>query len=172
MYYELSTNYRSTADGGNTGFKTTDRSKKGGAWTFVEQEGYINITGNVDGGLSERFTTEPEGYDFIKTYDKEAWHHVVVEVVDGIMSIRVDDSMTYYIVLDNNAIGGYVGIASHGNKSQFRNFQMTALDIDGNEVPFEQAESGFGAPDTYPEFIGWNVFKKLWDFDWLKKHTD
>lgn len=172
MYYALSKGYNSTADGGNTGFKTTDLTKKGGAWLFMEQEGYLNSTGNFDGGLSERFTTELDGYDFIKNYDKKAWHHFTVEVVDGIMSVQIDDSMTYYLVLDSNAIGGYVGIGSYGNKSLFKNFQLTALNNDGNEVPMDEAESGFGASDNIPEFVGWNVFKKLWDFDWLKKHTD
>ncbi len=171
MYYALDIKSSSTADGGNTGFKITDETKKGGAWVFMEQEGYINLCGNLDGGMSERFTFEPEGYDFIKTYDRDAWHHMVVEVVDGIMSIQVDNSMTYYLVLDNNAIGGYVGIGSYGNKSLFKNFQLTALNADGEEVPLDEAKTGFGAVDSYPEFFGWNTFKKLWDFDWLKKHT-
>ena len=110
-------------------------------------------------------TVDGDAYTFIQNYDRNAWHHVTIEVVNGIMKWTVDDSFTLYYELDYNAYGGYVGIGSHATNSQFDNFQITALDANGNTVALDTAEQGGAKPkETIQKPNGWLPdFKFSWD---------
>ena len=117
---------------------------------MTKQEGYFNIFGNVMGGSdrvnTDAVTLDGDAYAFIQNYDKDAWHHITIEVVNGIMKWTVDDSFTLYYELDYNAIGGYVGLGTYGTYSQFDNFQLTALDAEGNAVNMDTAEQSGAKP--------------------------
>ena len=67
--------------------------------------------------------------------------------------------------MDYNAYGGYVGLGTYGTYSQFDNFQITALDANGNVVDLDTAEQGGAKPKeiiTKPD--SWiPSFKFNWD---------
>ncbi len=159
--YQLHTYEASLSTGEETANKTYEYTKDAGVYAFLEQEGYFNIFGNIQGGGSDRVnkdvvTIDGDAYDFIANYDRDAWHHVVVEVVDGVMKWTVDDSFTLYYELDYNAYGGYVGLGTYGTYSQFDNFQITALDENGNAVNIDTAEQGWAKEkDTIVKPSGW-----------------
>ncbi len=145
--YKLYKRNTSYYDGSNTSNMTYDGTKDAGVYAFLEQEGYFNIFGNVQGGDRDRVDTDVvtldgDAYEFIQNYDRNAWHHIVVEVVNGIMKWTVDDSFTLYYELDYNAYGGCVGLGTYGTYSQFDNFQITALDENGDTVNLDTAEQG------------------------------
>ena len=173
FYAGLRKNGGAMSTGANTGFTKGGNAVKGGVWAFLEREGTFNVAGNLDGGLYERITTEPDGYNFIENYDYTQWHHWVIEVKDGVMKFKVDDSMSYYFYLAPDAIGGLVGFASHGIGSRFDNFEITALDTSGREVAFADAEYGYADEKTpVPAYSGWDARKKKWLFDYSKDHTE
>lgn len=159
--------------GHETGFRYDERTAKGGVWAFLEQEGYFNVVGNMDGGQTQRITNEPLEFDFIKSYDKTQWHHFTIEVVNGVMMFKVDDSLPLYFNISYDAYGGLVGFANYNNGGLFDNFQITALDEDGNEVPFEDGERGWKLQGgTVSAHLGWDPVNKPWAFDWDKRHKE
>lgn len=140
----------------------------GGVWAFLEREGRFNVYGALEGvnnfHMANDLTT-----DFIKTYDASKQHHMVIEVKNGQMYMQVDDSDVYEFALDYEAWGGLVGFAAHGNGSTFDNFQITALDADGNVVPLANAEYGTSAWQA-PSYSGWIVPRSEWFFEWGKEY--
>ncbi len=167
--YQLHKYSASLSTGEETSNKTHDDTKDAGVYAFLEQEGYFNIFGNIQGGGSDRVDTDAvtidgDAYDFIKNYEKDAWHHITIEVVNGIMKWTVDDSFTLYYELDYNAYGGYVGLGTYGTYSQFDNFQITALDAEGNAVNMDTAEqSGAKTKEDITKPDSWTPSFK---FDW------
>lgn len=152
----------------NSGIKYAD-GVDGGVWVHMEQEGYFNIHGALDGVTHQRYTSDMSS-DFIKTYDKKIEHHMVVEVIDGFLTLKVDNSDAYYCSISPEVWGGLIGIAGSGNGGTFDNLKITALDYSGNVVPFDQAEKGW-APEPIPdEYEGWQPAKNEWYFEWGKEY--
>ncbi len=145
--YKLNKTSDSLSTGENAGTVKHDATKDAGVYAFLEQEGYFNIFGNTAGGNSDRVdadavTVDGNAYEFIANYDRDAWHHVTIEVVNGVMKWTVDDSFAMYYELDYDAYGGYVGFGSYATGSQFDNFQITALNASGEAVDISTAEQG------------------------------
>ena len=156
------------SDGTNASNDTYEGTKDAGVYAFLEQEGYFNIFGNIpeqrDRVDADAVTIDGDAYEFIKNYNKDAWHHITIEVINGIMKWSVDDSFTLYYELDYNAIGGYVGLGTYGTYSQFDNFCITALDANGNAVNMDTAEqSGAKPKDVITKPDSWIP---SFDFNW------
>lgn len=144
----------------------------GGVWCYMEREGRFNIHGAIDIlSHNTRFNTDYGDSDFISTYSAGGTHHMTITVVEGLLTMQVDDSAEYYVELSDQAWGGYVGIAGCGNFANFSNFEITALDPYGNEVPLADAERGF-APEGPAEWIvGWVPTDTETGFEWGSKYT-
>ncbi len=146
-----------------------DHSLGGGIWCHLEQQGYFNMQGALDGSTDYRFT-EDVTTGFIKTYNKKIQHHMVIEVVDGLLSMKVDDSDTYYLQILDDAIGGLVGFGACGNGSTYDNFQITALDDSGQPIALADAEKGW-KPEPIPDnYEGWQPVKDEWFFTWGEEY--
>ncbi len=177
-YAGLKKNNGALSTGHETSFLYNDDTANGGIWAFMEQEGTFNFVGNLDGGRSQRIVSEPKGYEFIKNFNKTKWQHVTIEVVNGVMRYQVSndeyESMPLYFNISYDAYGGYVGFGNNNCGGEFKNFQITALDRDGNEVPLEEGQQGWKlVPAGNQYHPGWDPANdKLWEFDWSKRHTE
>lgn len=144
----------------------------GGVWTYMEREGRFNIHGAIDIiSHNTRFTKDYGGSDFISTYKSGGTHHMTLTVVEGLLSIKTDDSAEYYVDLSDEAFGGYVGIAGCGNFANFSNFSVTALDSFGNEVPLADAERGFAPKGPAEWIVGWKPDAGDDPFVWDDKYV-
>lgn len=148
-----------------------------GLYTYLEREGRINVYGaNSIVDTEERLTySSPlsEEDDFFDTYDYNVPHKMTITVVNGVMSIQVDDCIPYLVELEDAALGGYVGFAGMGNGETFSNLVLTALDEDGNVIPLDEAEQGFGngdVPSIHEVFVGWKPSSDAWEFNWNKNY--
>lgn len=149
-----------------------DTSLGGGVWAYLEEEGPFNLHGAID-ILSNvtRFNKDYGDADFIDTYNRNEKHHMTITVVEGLLTMQVDDSNLFFVDLADEAIGGYVGIAGCGNFSAFSSFEVTALDAYGKEMPISDAEQGF-APEGPAEWIvGWIPGTNENSFEWGSKYT-
>lgn len=141
----------------------------GGVWIHNEQEGYINMYGAI-GGNSVRTTKNATGASISELYDKTVPHHITITVVDGLVQVMIDnDELLYttYAAINEDALGGMVGFGSHRHGGTVDNFQITALDADGNPLDWADVEEGVDtgwAPTPIPDnYLGW---KPKDDFVW------
>lgn len=142
---------------------------KAGAWCMAEQEGRLNVCSGLREHPKRTYTTEdilPETH-YHDTYDRSQTHHMVVTVVDGYLTMQIDHSEPFVWQLHDDVHGGLVGIASMGHGAYVSNFQVTALDYKGNEVPFDQAAEGKSFEDI---FVGFDPSNRDWIFDWNKNY--
>ena len=105
-----------------------------------------------------------------KLYDKTVPHHITITVVDGLVQVMVDnDELLYttYAAINEDALGGLVGFGTHRHGGTVDNFQITALDADGNPLDWADAEEGVDtgwAPTPISDnYLGW---KPKDDFVW------
>ena len=168
---------RSVSDlvtGQHTDLQFTDKTKKGGVWAFLEHEGTFNFWGAIKGDEYGRIIYErdiSDGQDFIQTYDPSKQHHMTIRVLDGLVSMQVDDSDIYYAELDDAILGGFTGFAACGNYVTYDNLKITALDEFGEPTSLANAEKGF-APDPAPDtYTGWQPSNTDWLFNWRSPYT-
>lgn len=154
--------------GSNTDLSFNDTTKRGGVYSYVENEGNLNLWGAIQGDEYGRLIYDraiSADNTFFQNYNSSVKHHMTITVVDGTVSMKVDDSDIYYAELDDIAIGGFVGFGSCGNGVSFDNLTLTALDEFGNPTSLETAEKGAieSIPDNYK---GWQPTKEEAAFDW------
>jgi len=158
------------SSGKKTSTTAADPTLGGGVWTFLEKEGHFWFWGAVDGNNNRVEYTEDISTDFIATYDKTKEHHMVVEMVNGLLSMTVDYSDTFYVGPLDAAWGGLVGFGANGNGSTYDNFQITALDENGEEIPLEDAQRGWAPEQKKSNYDGWQPTKEEWEFVWGDKY--
>lgn len=164
---------------GTPQWKLTDIGRvfqeNGGVWIHNEQEGYINVNGSISGG-QVRTTKNINNGDIKVLYDKTVPHHMTITVIDGLVTVMIDkDELQYvtYAALNEDAIGGLVGFATHRHGGTVDNFQITALDANGNPLDWADAVEGVDkgfAPAPIPDnYLGW---KPKDDFVWGSEYED
>ncbi len=149
-----------------------DTSLGGGVYTYLEREGVVNIHGGLADIIQHmRYSKDYGGATTLQEYSYGQQHHLTLTVLEGVLTVQVDDSALYSVKISDEALGGYIGFAGCGNGAGFKNLAVTALDPYGNEVPLSSAERGF-APDG-PEkwFEGWLPTKDDYSFEWGSKYT-
>lgn len=160
--------YTATDAGGN---------RNCGVWSWVEQEGRIHNAGDVFS--SDEY--QPQQLNWMEDIDGSLYidkypdtrndkHHVTIEVVNGEAWIQVDDSGKYYFIPLAQALGGYMGVATHRSGSIIDNFQITALDENGEEMNLEDAPQGF-APEIGDDYAGWGANREGDAFEWGPEYT-
>lgn len=137
-----------------------------GVYVHLEQEGYVNFRGGIESNvqrITEDLTTNST---FIAKYDKTIEHHMVVDVIDGVIMFQIDNSDVFVAELAGASLGGFMGLSAYGNGGTFDNLKVTALNEDGREVPFSEAKRGF-APEAVPDtYLGWQPGGYSWTFKW------
>ena len=135
--------------------------KDGGITCFSQPEGIVQITGNIrfNGTFGESVTWatyDKNGKDIstLKPYDREGWHHMVMEVEGGYVTVIIDGfSYHYELSLPGHYKGGYLYLTSNSAASQYRN--ITIEDYSERD----QEDSGWNPKQEDTEF----------DFGWRKK---
>ena len=133
----------------------------GGITCFSQPDGIVQITGNIrfNGTFGESVTWatyDENGKDIstIKPYDSEEWHHMVMEVEGGYVTVIIDGfSYHYELSLPGHYKGGYLYLTSNSAASQYRN--ITIEDYSERD----QEDSGWSPKQEDTEF----------DFGWRKK---
>lgn len=162
-------------NGTNTDFGSSEESKKGGVYTYLEDNGTFQIWGGIKPGSYDHiFYSSPfdESNTFFSTYDRNKQHHMTIRVLDNKMSVRVDGSEVYLAELDDAIYGGFTGFASYGNKVTFDNLTITALDDSGNPTALKNAKKGIASDWAGDTYSGWQPLDSDWFFNWLKPYTD
>ena len=103
----------------------------GSFMTFLQREGYPTFRSAVSSGGYITGTT-------ITNYVDTAWHNLRVVCVGMQYNVYVD----YQLVLtyegnNHDALGGYLGMTSKNNTGAYRNFSVTALDVNGNPIAMD-----------------------------------
>ena len=162
------------SNGVGTDLVFTDKTKKGGVWAFLEREGCFNFWGAVQGDRWGRVYYEQDitdGKDFMKNYDPSKQHHMTIRVLDGVVSMKVDDSDVYFANLDDAILGGYTGFAGCGTHTTYDNLTITALDELGDPMSLAEAEKGFAPAPVVDTYAGWQPFETDWAFNWKAPYT-
>jgi hypothetical protein len=149
-----------------------DNTLGGGVYTYLEREGVVNIHGGLADLIQHmRYSKDYGGATTLTEYNYGKPHHLTLTVLEGVLTVQVDDSALYSVKISDEALGGYIGFAGCGNGAGFKNLAVTALDPYGNAVPLTDAQRGF-APDG-PEkwFEGWLPTKDEYSFEWGSKYT-
>ena len=109
----------------------------GGIVAFSQPEGFVHYDGNVseNGKFKEEVfwsVYDDDGNDLtcIRPYDKSDWHHLVLSVQDGWVTMQIDEfPYLYEISLPATYDGGYIYLASNSSNSTFKNITVTDLTI-------------------------------------------
>lgn len=152
--------------------------ENGGITVFSQPDGTVHMDGNIieNGKFEENvfwpsYNEEKQNITTISPYDANEWHHLIIEVSDGILTAQFDDFPYYYeMTLPSTYNGGYLYLCSNSNTSQYKNIQITDL----NAVIDAAAQAGwqptekeraydFGYRDFVAEVKDW-IFKKLFHF--------
>ena len=156
-----------TGDGTDLAF---DRSTlAGGVYSYLEQEGSINVYGAVDDdGYGRLYFDKDISADkkVLATYNRNEKHHMSITVTDGVFGLQVDDSDIFYGNIDDEALGGLVGFAACSKGASFDNFQVTALDESGNEIPLSSAPMGNAPTLKEDNYTGWDSSECPLEYIW------
>ena len=106
--------------------------KNGGIICFPQPDGIMQITGNIktNGRYGESVTwatydMNGKNVSTIKPYDSEVWHHMVMEVEGGYVTVIIDGfSYHYELQLPGHYKGGYLYLTSNSAASQYRNITI------------------------------------------------
>lgn len=129
----------------------------GGIWVYVQQEGIITFAGATGAGTTQSYRQDVDGSTNLANYPttRNQVHHLTIEVIDGVGTIQVDESGIYYFFPSIDAMGGLLGIGTQNHGGSVDNFQVTALDADGNAIDFDDATMGFRPEYKSDSYLGW-----------------
>ncbi len=92
-------------------------------------------------------------------------HTMKVTMVNGQFAYQLDNSPIIYRDAQNEAVGGYVGLATHYHGSPFDNLTITALDKNGQPMKIADAKQGMAPAWRESGYAGWDASDSD-DFEW------
>ncbi len=104
----------------------------GGITALVQPDGYVHFDGNnqSDGAFEEHVfwpVYDEKGNDVstLKPYDETKWHHMVMEVADGYVTVTVDGfKYVYEMALPSYYNGGYIYLAANSVWAEYKNIKI------------------------------------------------
>ena len=156
---------------GTNSFKV--QNEGGGIYVFNEKEGYLQAWGAVLGSERERSDSrllDADGNSLPSTFKKDGTHCLKIRVYDGTAYISVDGSQELVANMDFSAWGGCIGFAAHNAAVSYDNLTVTALDSDGNPIPFSQAQRGFSEKPSDESYTGWEPTEEDLNYGWSDEY--
>lgn len=140
----------------------------GGTWIWAEWAGKITGRGGCTMDYYEDFS---EGQTHMKNYNHDLKHKMTIKVINGSVSVQVDNSDVYFGQQAEAALGGYFGLASSGTNVAFDSMRLIALDDLGDPMSFDdESNKGFTPPDFVDNYTGWQPTNEEADFKWSNKY--
>ena len=104
----------------------------GGITALVQPDGYVHFDGNnqSDGAFEEHVfwpVYDEKGNDVstLKPYDETKWHHMVMEVADGYVTVTVDGfKYVYEMALPSYYNGVYIYLAANSVWAEYKNIKI------------------------------------------------
>ena len=155
--------------GENTDLVFDESTIPGGVYAYVEQEGNINLYGAVDDdGYGRLYFDNDISVDknVLSNYNRNVKHHMSITITNGEFALKIDDSDLFCGNIDDGAIGGLIGFGACTSDITFDNFQITALDENGEEIALKTAEQGFAPEFSEDNYTGWNASRCPLEYIW------
>lgn len=139
-----------------------------GIWMWTTQEGQMSYAGDV-GNRRRQFASAQLTRDIDLRYrsiyaaNRDAVHHFTCRMINGIFTYQIDESPKIYLISHPDAVGGFVGLATHRHGSTIDNFEITAMDESGDPMKIADAKQGMAPTYLETGYTGWDPED---DFEW------
>lgn len=146
----------------------------GGITAFTQPDGYLHIDGNIitNGKFNEKVfwaTYDDDGNDLttIRPYDRSEWHHMKLTVLDGFVSVIIDNfDYIFEIDIPADYNGGYIYLFSNSSAAQYKNITVEDLTV---EIDPDQ-QAAWTPEDSDLQFNFKRVDYSFKPFEWKFKN--